>query len=237
MKSHCVKCGEDPNKYLFKDEDVAESDITPYVGYNYCDNCEEKTWFVANNVGVPKKYANVTFGNYITQREKSSSFGLSQDEIIKIVKVKEKVQDLIEYISKGSSIRILFYGKPGTGKTLLATASINSLSQDGHTTELISANQLLYGCMDTENYVNIIKGLSDKTLVVIDDFTDVTNSDFTKRVMHDVIDGTYSNLTSLIITTNLTIESLNNMLSPGSLDRMNEGIGGSIFFNWKSFRK
>lgn len=230
MKSHCVKCGEDPNV------DSEEDHITAYEGVNYCYNCDEKTWFVADNVGVPKKYSEVTFANFITDRERLSSMGLSQDEIIEIGKVKAKVQERIKDISKGESMRFIFYGSPGTGKTLLAAAAINSLIKDGHSTEMISANHLLYSCMNTENYLNIINGLIDKTLVVIDDFTDVTNSDFTKRVMHDVIDGAYSNLKSLIITTNLTIESLKNMLSPGSLDRMNEGRGGGIFFSWKSLR-
>ena len=231
MKSHCVKCGEDPNV------DSEEDHITAYEGVNYCYNCDEKTWFVADNVGVPKKYSEVTFANFITDRERLSSMGLSQDEIIEIGKIKAKVQERIKDISKGESMRLIFYGSPGTGKTLLAAAAINSLFKDGHSTEMISANHLLYGCMITENYLNIINGLIDKTLVVIDDFTDVTNSDFTKRVMHDVIDGAYSNMKSLIITTNLTIESLKNMLSPGSLDRMNEGRGGGIFFSWGSFRK
>ena len=231
MKSRCVKCGEDPNI------DSEEDEITIYEGFNYCYNCGEKTWFVADNVGVPKKYSEVTFANFITDRERLSSMGLSQDEIIEIGKVKAKVQERIKYISKGESMRFIFYGSPGTGKTLLAAAAINSLIKDGHSTEMISANHLLYSCMNTENYLNIINGLIDKTLVVIDDFTDVTNSDFTKRVMHDVIDGAYSNLKSLIITTNLTIESLKNMLSPGSLDRMNEGRGGGIFFSWGSFRR
>ena len=231
MKSHCVKCGEDPNI------DSEEDEITAYAGYNYCYNCEEETWFVADNVGVPKKYSEATFANFITDRQKLGSFGLTGDEITEIRKVKEKIQERIKDISNGESMRYVFYGKPGTGKTLLASASINSLINDGHSTELISASHLLYGCMNTENYLNIINGLTDKTLIVIDDFTDVTNSDFTKRVMHDVIDGAYSNLKSLIITTNLTIESLNNMLSPGSLDRMNEGQGGGIFFSWGSFRR
>ena len=77
-----------------------------------------------------------------------------------IPRVKGIIQERILNISNGKSLRLVFYGKPGTGKTLLASASINELLMNGHTAEFIPANELLYECMDIEKYLYKIEALS-----------------------------------------------------------------------------
>ena len=230
MEMLCDQCGEKYNK-------IWNDDLPHYGQPDLCNNCRKETWFDLAEIGVPKKYSEVTFKDFITERDRLRSNGFTQDELKDIRKVKEIIQDRILDVSDGKSLRLVFYGKPGTGKTLLASASINEIMMNGQTAAFISANDLLYECMDIDKYLNKIEELSGKTLLVIDDFTNVPNTDFTKRVMHGVIDGTYSNMNSLIITTNLTTDPFKSLLSPGSLDRMNEGRGGGIFFSWESFRR
>ena len=230
MEMQCNQCGEKYNK-------IWNDDLPHYGQPDLCNNCRKETWFDLAEIGVPKKYSEVTFKDFITESDRLRSNGFTQDELKDIRKVKEIIQDRILDVSDGKSLRLVFYGKPGTGKTLLASASINEIMMNGQTAAFISANDLLYECMDIDKYLNKIEELSGKTLLVIDDFTNVPNTDFTKRVMHGVIDGTYSNKNSLIITTNLTTNPFKSLLSPGSLDRMNEGRGGGIFFSWESFRR
>ena len=230
MEMQCDQCGEKYNK-------IWNDDLPHYGQPDLCNNCRKETWFDLAEIGVPKKYSEVTFKDFITESDRLRSNGFTQDELKDIRKVKEIIQDRILDVSDGKSLRLVFYGKPGTGKTLLASASINEIMMNGQTAAFISANDLLYECMDIDKYLNKIEELSGKTLLVIDDFTNVPNTDFTKRVMHGVIDGTYSNMNSLIITTNLTTDPFKSLLSPGSLDRMNEGRGGGIFFSWSSFRR
>ena len=230
MEMNCDQCGEKYNK-------IWNDDLPHYGQPDLCNNCRKETWFDLAEIGVPKKYSEVTFKDFITESDRLRSNGFTQDELKDIRKVQEIIQDRILDVSDGKSLRLVFYGKPGTGKTLLASASINEIMMNGQTAAFISANDLLYECMDIDKYLNKIEELSGKTLLVIDDFTNVPNTDFTKRVMHGVIDGTYSNMNSLIITTNLTTDPFKSLLSPGSLDRMNEGRGGGIFFSWESFRR
>ena len=230
MEMQCEQCG----KKYYKNWD----DDLPYIGEpDLCNNCKKETWFDLAEVGVPKKYSEVTFKDFITESDRLTSNGFTQVELKEIRKVKGIIEKRILDISNGKSLRLVFYGKPGTGKTLLASASIYEVMMNGHTAAFISADSLLYECMEIDKYLYRIEALSGKTLVVIDDFTNVPNTEFTKRVMHSVIDGTYSNENSLIITTNLTAKPFKSLLSPGSLDRMNEGGGGGIFFNWESFRR
>lgn len=230
MDLQCINCGEEYSTY----SDDENSTLGEYL---FCDNCDKRTLFVSAEVRIPRKYSQVTFADFKTEANSLKSNGMTQEELKEIRKVKNNVQERILDISDGKSMRMVFYGKPGTGKTLLASASIYEVMMNGHTAAFISANELLYECMDTDKYLYRIEALSGKALVVIDDFTNVPNTDFTKRVMHGVIDGTYSNENSLIITTNLTTEPFKSLLSPGSLDRLNEGRGGGIFFSWESFRR
>ena len=229
MEMQCEQCGEKYNK-------IWNDDLPHYGEPDLCNSCKKETWFDIAEVGVPEKYSNVTFKDFITESDRLSSKGFTQDELKEIRKVKGIIQERILDISDGKSLRLVFYGKPGTGKTLLASASISELMMNGHTAEFISANKLLYECMDIEKYLYKIEVLSGKSLVVIDDFTNVPNTDFTKRVMHGVIDGTYSNENSLIITTNLTAGLFKSLVSPGSRDRLNEGSRVGCLLGWESFR-
>ncbi|PRR70889.1 ATP-binding protein [Clostridium thermopalmarium] len=115
---------------------------------------------------------------------------------------------------KEEGIGLLIYGEPGNGKTYLSSAIANELLKQFVPVICVSINGLLSRIQETysrwgkEAEADVIRGLCNADLLIIDDLgaeRKVGNSDWTKTMIYNIIDSRYRSNLPLIITSNLKI--------------------------------
>lgn len=109
---------------------------------------------------------------------------------------------------------LLFFGEPGTGKTFLASCIANALLQRSVTVIVTSIIKLTSisspfsqgsdALHDLMNKMNMVK------LLILDDLGTERSTDFKMEQVFDVIDSRYGAKKPMIITTNLSLEQMQN---------------------------
>lgn len=120
---------------------------------------------------------------------------------------------------KQKNMGLLLYGPPGTGKTFLAFCIANELLNNMVPVIAISSIGLLNKIKETykswgrEGEAEVIRSLTNASLLVLDDLGAETNTDWAKEKIYEIIDSRYRDKKPCIITTNLTREKLKEKLT------------------------
>lgn len=182
------------------------------------------------DAGVPARYARASFDGYRCESKPQTSAHA-------IIQAYAETWD--EQAARGQSL--LLVGGPGTGKTHLATATINALADRlqrslyGTAAELVGDIKRHYGRRGGEESVSgAIAELVNVPLLVIDELdVGVTEHDLT--LLFRVIDGRYSELQPMILISNRTAEQLGDTLGQRLMDRLRE-CAVTVPFTWASYR-
>ena len=138
----------------------------------------------------------------------------------------------------------MFCGKPGTGKNHLACAIANSIIENHQAKVLIST--ALRIARDIKNSWSrdsqiseerTIKTYTDKDLLIIDEIGVQFGSEAEKIILFEIINTRYEQMKPTILISNLSEQELGIYIGERVLDRMMEGQGAIIAFDWESYRK
>jgi DNA replication protein DnaC len=108
---------------------------------------------------------------------------------------------------------LLFFGRPGNGKSHLAAAIVNSVIPQNVAAvfqvvpELLKKIQGTYRSRDKVDETVILNTLCDADLVVLDDLGAERLTDWTQEKIYQVINSLYINEKPVIITTNVNLET------------------------------
>lgn len=114
-----------------------------------------------------------------------------------------------EMMERGKGL--IFYGTVGTGKTYLAACIANALIDKGVPCMATSISRLvntLTGMFDGKQ--EYIDRLNSADLLILDDLGSERDTEFTREMVYNIIDGRYRARLPLIVTTNLTGKQLKN---------------------------
>ena len=112
---------------------------------------------------------------------------------------------------------LMFYGGVGTGKTFLASAIANALIENCIPCLVTNFTRITNKLQGTfEGKQEYMDSLNKFALLVIDDFGMERNTEYMNEIVYNVIDSRYRSGKPLIVTTNLTMQEINN---PDNIDK------------------
>lgn len=150
---------------------------------------------------MDEKFAESTFENWDFEKGPKTMHELG----------KRFCQNFNEVKRKG--LGLLIHGEPGNGKTYLSSSIANELLSKGTPVICVSVDGLLSRIKETyskwgqQAEQDIIRGLQNADLLIIDDLGTEKSSDWSISTIYNIIDGRYRQRLPLIITTNLKINS------------------------------
>ena len=188
-------------------------------------HCRQKRWKVA-----PLQAR--SFDNYRAESpEQQQALERSRNYANKFNKVMER----------GASM--IFYGPPGTGKTHMSCAIANHVMREFGASavfttvfEMFQQLKSTYGGKATKSELEVMNLYAGVDLLVLDEIGVQLGSNFESVMITDIINRRYSDMKPTLILSNLDLEGLKKYLGERVIDRMSEGGGGMIAFNWASYR-
>lgn len=112
---------------------------------------------------------------------------------------------------KEQGLGLLIYGEPGNGKTFLSSCIANELLKRYIPVICVGINVLLSRIQETYNrfggeaQADVIRGLCNADLLIIDDLGAEHCNDWSRTMVYNIIDSRYRSKLPLIITSNLNI--------------------------------
>lgn len=187
--------------------------------------------------GIPRRFQTRTFENYVAD-------SVGQQRAKKTAK--QYADDFDSVLESGQSL--IFTGKTGTGKTHLANAVANQVIKAGRTAAFMSVRELVGRVKDTWNKKaeqtesEVIRELIKLDLLILDEVGVQFDSDAERLILFDVINGRYEDVRPTIVLSNYPVESENGpsirkVLGDRVIDRLREGGGKMVVFDWESHRK
>ena len=217
---NCTKCVEEQNEVIVKkDKDDAKQLAI--------DNEKRRRENARVNAGISKRNLYKTFDDYICSNEGQTK---AKADVIKF-------RD-----SFPSDKSLLFIGGVGTGKTLLASALIDSLI-DKYECGIIKVIDIVRRLKSTwhkdadETESEVLDFFIKADLLIIDEVGSQFGSDTEKLFIFEIIDGRYQDMKQTILISNLDVEGVKEVIGERCIDRLREGGGSVIAFDWKSSRK
>lgn len=186
---------------------------------------------VANfNRSIPVRFENCSFGTYKTFEANA----------------KKAMEQCVGYTNNFDRFRktgagLILCGMVGTGKTHLAISVGKELSKRGndcHYTNLSSLIRLVRSSWSDRdiNEDQVLDKLYRYDLLIIDEIGIQSGTENERNIIFEVINGRYERVKPTIIISNLSESEIEDMISVRSVDRIKDGGGGTIVFNWASYR-
>tara|TARA_R110002096_G_scaffold335855_2_gene529371 strand:- start:88 stop:873 length:786 start_codon:yes stop_codon:yes gene_type:complete len=178
------------------------------------------------NAGISKRNLYKTFDDYICTTEGQT----------------KAKNDCIKYAENFPSDKsMIMVGGVGTGKTLLASAILDRLVDDYDcgiikTIDLVRKLKATWAKDSEETEEDVLSIYINTELLIIDEVGSQFGSDTEKLFIFDIIDGRYQDMKPTILISNLDIEGIKEAIGERCVDRLREGGGSMIAFDWKSSR-
>lgn len=137
---------------------------------------------------------------------------------------------------------LLLYGNVGTGKSYLSACIANTIMERLHSvcaTSMVKIMDLARDFKEKDTLTNLEAKMMKADLLILDDLGTESESSYAKEIVYRVIDGRYRIKKPMVITTNLTLESMQSCMDIDKkrvYDRILE-VCYPMQFNGKSFRQ
>lgn len=191
-----------------------------------------KLYHLFGEAQIPERFKNRTFENYrIFDEKQTKALGIARTY----------AENFEERFAQGSNL--ILAGKPGTGKTHLATAIANHILSTERSVLFISALRAIrrvkecYRRNAVQSEQEAIDLLASSDLLILDEVGIQFGSQTEKLILFEILNSRYEAVLPTIVISNLNEEELSNYIGVRILDRLQEGGSVSLSFDWKSYRK
>ena len=150
---------------------------------------------------------------------------------------------IIEKLKDGKAApNLIMSGAVGTGKTLIASATVQTAIRSGLTAKMSTIMGVIRDFRATwkrdceYSEADFIRELTKVDVLVLDEVGVQYGSESEKLFVFDVIDGRYRNMLPTIIISNLNIDGIRECIGERCVDRMREDGGKVVAFDFESQR-
>jgi DNA replication protein DnaC len=180
---------------------------------------------------IPKRFQNRTLDSYRTEHEGEHRAHRAASRY---------ADEFDQALELGASL--IMCGNPGTGKTHLAVGIAKRVMESGRTAlfssviEMARSVKECYSHNATRTERQVIADYTRPDLLVLDEVGHQHGSDTERMILFDVINARYQECRPVILITNLQLPMLKTYLDERAQDRLREGGGRVIVFDWPSRR-
>lgn len=184
------------------------------------------------NSGIPKRFLGKTLKSYQVKFEEQKPI------------VNSAVNFAKEFQQSSHSGRcLIFIGNAGTGKTHIGCAiGLHVIKNCGGTARFTSVSEINRLVRESKSFnseyteTEIIDAFGHYDLLIVDEVGIQSGTDAESRALFDVFNARYQNVKPTIVISNLTKDQLTVALGERIIDRLKEGGGEILSFNWQSYR-
>lgn len=220
INSNCPEC----EKLMKAEEEKRQKE-------QLAENKRFKIARLFSQAGIPSRFQERNFSNYRAET-------LETQRALKIVK--KYADNFEDRLAHGGGL--ILCGKPGTGKTHLATAIANQVILTGRSVVFTSVMRAIRSVKDTYrkdsefNEQQAINKYLLPQLLIIDEVGVQFGSDTEKMILFEILNGRYECTLPTILISNLPEKELADYIGERIIDRLKEGGGALIAFDWESYR-
>lgn len=193
---------------------------------------ERRAAMLLGRAAIPARFADRRLTNFVAQCEKSK----------KALEVANDFAVNFEMKREGGS-GLIFCGGVGTGKTHLAVGIAHEVLARGQSAVFTSVMKAVRTVKETYNRDSditerqAINGFIEPDLLILDEVGVQFGSDTEKLILFEIINGRYEEVKPTIVISNLAKDALEQFLGERAFDRLREGGGRLVVFDWPSYRR
>lgn len=192
---------------------------------------QEQVEAALNKAGVPPRFRSRTFNTYRAETE-------GQRRALAVCR--NYAQHFAQALADGTCLMLC--GNPGCGKTHLAVAVLNQIIGERHSGIFVSVSEVLRMIRDSyktdRTEADVYDSLIKPDLLVLDEVgVSIGDSDKRRAMLFDLFNARYNAMKPVLLIGNLTQEEMDQYLGDRVADRLREGGGTSVAFDWDSYRR
>lgn len=191
-----------------------------------------QTEMLTERANIPERFAGCSFDNYQAVN-KSAQTNLSI--------LRGYASAWPQILDAGSSL--ILTGRPGTGKNHLAVALAKSIiEQHQATVQLTSVMRIIRAVRRTWekgselSEEDVIARYTGVDLLIIDEVGIQYGSESEMIILFDIMNTRYERMLPTVLISNLALPQISQVIGDRLTDRMVEGGGATLVFDWPSYR-